>query len=267
MRKVYWQDRIAYDAEAAKLDACSSAAFYGKSVFTTIAIHNKKLFLYEKHWDRLAGSAKKLRIDISAFNKESLLERLNELISVNEDEEGLARITFFDGSLEGPWQRNAGDGQAHLLITTRASGRAAKETRLALSPYTLNSRSPLTGIKSGNYLENLIALNEAKSLGYDEAMRINERGEVTGCCMSNVFWIKNGEMFTPSLSTGCLPGTTREFILESLTCTETVETPEGLKNIDGMFLTSAGLGVARVAMFGEREFEVADHEIMNLLPF
>ena len=60
-----------------------------------------------------------------------------------------------------------------------------------------------------------MALENAKAKGFDEAIRLNERGEVASACMANVFWIKDKKLFTPDLETGCLAGTTREFIIET----------------------------------------------------
>lgn len=140
-----------------------------------------------------------------------------------------------------------------------------EEFRLTVSPYTVNSCSPLVGVKSCNYLENLLAIDEAKKRGFHEAIRVNERGFVTGGCMSNIFWLKDEVLYTPSLSTGCLAGTTREFVLESMECREVGIVIDGLNKAEEIFLTSAGLGVARVAEFEGRPLQKSDHPILTLL--
>ncbi|MEP6788123.1 MAG: aminotransferase class IV, partial [Acidobacteriota bacterium] len=124
----------------------------------------------------------------------------------------------------------------------------------------------LAGVKSCNYLEKIIALDEAKARGFDEVIQVNERGFITSAVMANVFWLKDGVLHTPSLTTGCLPGTTREFVLENIECREIEATLDELNKADAIFLTSAGLGVTQVAEFGSRKIEKKDHPILDLLP-
>ncbi len=98
-------------------------------------------------------------------------------------------------------------------------------------------------MKSCNYLENILALEDAKAKNFDETVRLNEKGEIVSACMANIFWKKNGAIYTPSLETGCLNGTTREFILENFKVAETKAQLKALKKADEIFLTSAGIGV------------------------
>ena len=111
-----------------------------------------------------------------------------------------------------------------------------------------------------------MAFEEAKSRGFDEALRPNERGEVSSACVANVFWLNDGELFTPSVKTGCLPGTTREFILENLECTEVETNMNALFIADEIFLTSAGIGVVQAAEFDGRVMQQQPHEILDLVP-
>jgi branched-subunit amino acid aminotransferase/4-amino-4-deoxychorismate lyase len=124
----------------------------------------------------------------------------------------------------------------------------------------------LAGVKSCNYLEKILAKEEARNRGFAEAIQLNERGEVSSACMANVFWLRDGILFTPSLRTGCLAGTTRGFILENLECEEVEVRIEELLSADEMFLTSAGLGVAQVSEFEGRKLRGEPHSIGGLLP-
>ena len=111
-----------------------------------------------------------------------------------------------------------------------------------------------------------MSYEEARGRGFGEALRLNERGHVASACMANVFWEKDGKLFTPSLSTGCLPGTTREFVLENFECEEVESGIEVLNSADRIFLTSAGLGVAAAAEFDARELDTSDHPLLGLIP-
>jgi len=67
--------------------------------------------------------------------------------------------------------------------------------------------------------------------------------------MANIFWVKGGKIFTPGLETGCLAGTTREFLLENFPVSQTNSKINELSKTDEVFLTSAGIGI-RPASFG-----------------
>ena len=82
-----------------------------------------------------------------------------------------------------------------------------------------------------------------------EAVRVNERGLITGGCMSNIFWLKDEVLYTPSLATGCLAGTTREFVLENVECREVEVRIDEIEKSEAIFLTSAGVGIRQVNSF------------------
>lgn len=140
-----------------------------------------------------------------------------------------------------------------------------KNLRLAISPYRVNSASPLAGVKSCNYLEKVMALDGARRRGFDEAIQLKEHGHITSACMANVFRLKDGSQYTPDLKTGCLAGTIRDYVVENL---DRVEIEAGLGRLPGaraIYLTSAGFGIVSVSEFGERKFDRLDHKILNLL--
>jgi branched-subunit amino acid aminotransferase/4-amino-4-deoxychorismate lyase len=251
-------------AQDASVSALSFAALYGKGIFTTVAIYDGRQFLWEKHWRRLENNAEKLNVDIAIFPNRKTREILDEIIDKNGVSNGRARITFFDESASTIWLLET-VRRTSLLITTGETRPVAKPFKLTVSPYRVNSRSPLVGVKSCNYLDKLLALDEAKSRGFNEAIQLNERGDVTSVCMANVFWLKDSVLYTPSPKTGCLAGTTREFVLENLDCCE-VEAPlDELNKADAIYLTSAGLGVTRVARFESRQIEKIDQAILSLM--
>ena len=256
--------RILLAADAG-VSSPSVAGLYGKGLFTTVAIHNRSPFLWEKHWHRLENNAYKLKIDVAEFSEDFTKTALDQIIRQNNVSDGRARITFFDERSSSIWPSES-EGETSLLILTGDLRSVNENFRLTVSPYPVNSHSPLTGIKSCNYLEKIIALDEAKTRNFDEAIQVNERGEVTSAVMANVFWLKDGILYTPSLKTGCLPGTTREFVLENLDCREVEATLDELNKADAIFLTSAGLGVTQIAEFESRKLRTIQHPIINLHP-
>lgn len=236
------------------LPAASAAAFYGRGIFTTIAVYRSTPFQWAKHWRRLSENAAVVGIELEKFSENTVKNVLFEIIAKNKLEQGRARVTFFEESAGGIWS-NESKNKTDLLIATGDLRRASENLKLTVSPYPVNSKSPLAGVKSSNYLENLLTLEEAGRRGFDEAIRLNETGEIASAATANVFWTRGGEIFTPALSTGALRGTTRDFLLENFKVIETRSKTSELTRADSIFLTSAGIGIAEVGSFENRKFE------------
>ena len=178
--------------------------------------------------------------------------------------DGRARITISDESPSEIWSER-GEKRTRLSIIIAPRRELPTEISLTVSLHRINTTSPLVGIKSCNYLEHLMAYKEAKERGFDEAIRFNERGEIASACMANVFWLKGERLYTPSLETGCLPGTTREFVLENSDCEEVVTGQEFLEQADAIFLTSAGIGIVDVSGFDGTPKGRSRHPILDLV--
>lgn len=243
----------------AQISAVSSASLYGKGIFTTIAICGGKPFLWEKHWRRLCENSKKLGIKL--FDEETCKTEILKLIEANNVLNGRMRLTFFDVSASKIWSFPMEHKTGFLIITSDLH--EILNINLTVSPYQVNSTSPLANIKSCNYLENTLALEEAKNRGFNEAIRLNERGEIASAAMANIFWLKDEKLFTPSLKTGCLAGTTREFILENYMCFEVESSLENLEKADEIFLSSSGIGIKK-ANLGEKRV-IKDDKVFQFL--
>jgi branched-chain amino acid aminotransferase len=262
-RLVYLNGEIIGEPNA-RIAVLASAVFYGKGIFTTITIVDSSPFLWNKHLLRLTSNAEKVGIDLSEYPDDAIRKALDDIIAANAVVNGRARVTLFDETASSFWCAEAGGGTGLSLVT--GEPRPLPENfRLGVSPYRVNSGSPLATVKSCNYLENILAIEDAKRRGFDEAIRANERSTVTSACMANVFWLKDGRLSTPALSTGCLPGTTREFVLENVECDEVEDGIGEIESADAVFLTSAGLGVIAVYEFNGRILAPNDHRILRLI--
>ena len=262
MHKFVSFNRQILPASETNLSAISSATLYGKGIFTTIAIYDNQPFLWEKHWLRLSDNASRIGLNFE-FVEKDIFEALRELIATNNIKNGRARLTFLDESTKGIWGFE-NKKETSFLMTTADFRPLPEILKLTVSPYQVNSISPLVNIKSCNYLENLLAFDEAKRRGFDEAIRLNERSEIVSACLANIFWLKDDEIFTPSLKTGCLAGTMRGLILEKYKAFEVEENIESLEKADAVFLTSAGLGIKQI-FFAEKRGKVL--KFIDLLPF
>lgn len=244
----------------------SRAELYGAGVFTTVRIINGKPWLWDKHVGRLKHAAAKLGIDLTFIPDDHIFGRLETRILGQDISAGRARITILDKRDSALWPGTARNAGASLTIQTAPLNEVPRPLRLGVSPHLVNSTSPLAGLKTCNYLDQTLAVENAKGQGFNESVRVNESGHVTSACMANILWLKNDRLFTPSLSTGCLAGTTREIVIESFSVEEVEVEIYELKDADSIFLTSAGLGVVEVDEFDGRQKQPSGHAILNIVP-
>jgi aminodeoxychorismate lyase len=265
-------NRTMVEATKARVAAVSSATLYGRGVFTTLAVYDSKPFLWSKHWQRLSAHAAKLAVDHSGCTEKSVGEAVRKLIAVNQVKDGRARVTFLSRRSGGSWKpKLASPRKTDLLIMTGDPHRVSQNgLSLAVSPYRISTFSPLTGIKSLNYLDHVLSKEEARSRDFDEAVVLNERGEIVSATTANIFWAKNGTVHTPSLASGALAGITRECVIDIagkhfIPVVEGVYEMADLVDADEIFLTSSGIGVAPVTTFDFRRYAIEAESIVNVI--
>jgi branched-chain amino acid aminotransferase len=114
-----------------------------------------------------------------------------------------------------------------------------------------NEQSPLTRIKSLNYLDSILARQEAEAAGYDDAIMLNTRGDLAEATAANVFLAIGGRLVTPPVPDGALPGIARRLMLASGRAVEATITRADLGRATSGFLTNS-LGVRQIACIGDR---------------
>ena len=260
------------EATKARVAPVSSAMLYGRGVFTTLSISNSKPFLWPQHWQRLSTHAEKLDIDLSGCTQKSVGEAMAKLIAVNGVKDGRARVIFLARSGRGSWNPKAPDTKrTDLLIMTGDVHKVPTGgMSLAVSPYRINTSSPLTGIKSLNYLDRILSREEARSRDFDEAVVLNERGEIVSATTANIFWAKNGTVHTPNMSTGIIAGVTRECVIEIaakhfIPLVEGVYEMADLTDVDEICLTSSVFGVAPVTTFDFRRYAIETGSVLRII--
>lgn len=236
-------------ASAAAIPIASASSLIGKGVFTTAAVFGGEIFQLERHLERLSRHAAAIGIASSEFSTDRIAEDARALIGANGVGTGKLRINILD---TGPPRNWGGTTESipRSLILSADMPRSGGPLKLCVSTYQVNSGSPLSGVKSCNYLEPLLAHQDARGRGFDEALRANEKGGVVSACLGNVFWRSraDGAWKTPPLSSGCLAGTTRAYVLDHA---DVLEQPASLEELvsdaEEMFITSAVKGIAPVS--------------------
>ena len=216
----------------------------GLGLFETVLAVDGKPVALELHLARMAAGATRLRWDFEEGGIEAAITGLLERCRLVS---GRARVRIAMSAGAGDLRDLARESDALTWVTAVACAPAPESVTLMTSPCPRNERSPLAGLKCASYAENLLALDEARRAGADEPLFFNSRGELCETATANVFLVKDGEIFTPPLSSGCLPGTMRQRVMRQVAVTEAVLTEKDVASADEVFLTSALRGVVPVS--------------------
>ena len=206
----------------AKLSPFDHGFLYGYGLFETMRAYSGHIFHLDSHLARLRCSAESIGLTHSILStdegKQSLKAACMETLEANKLKDARLRLTVSAG--EGDMTPDPSTcSNPTVLITARNLIPLPPEKyragfKAALSFLRRNSQSPLSRLKSTCYMENILARMIAKAAGYDEAILLNERGYLAEGSTTNIFLASNGELITPSLESGVLPGITREAVLE-----------------------------------------------------
>jgi branched-chain amino acid aminotransferase len=206
----------------AKLSPLDHGFLYGYGLFETMRAYQGHIFRLDHHLDRLRRSAQSLGLTHNILNvvegKQSLEAVCMETLEANKLKDARLRLTVSAG--EGDMTPDPSTcSNPTVLITARNLVPPLPEKyepgfKAALSSLRRNSQSPLSRLKSTCYIENILARMAARAVGCDEAILLNEQGYLAEGSTTNIFLVSNGELITPSLESGVLPGITREAVLE-----------------------------------------------------
>jgi branched-chain amino acid aminotransferase len=212
--------------------------------------------LLERHLKRLHDSAASLKIDLD-LSDEELVARVVTTLATADNPESVIRLIVSEGVGEIDYGEGVAPDPTVVVIVkplpTDWERKPESAIRVALVDVVRNSpRSVNPRIKSSNLLNNLLAMRQARSQGADEALMLNNRGELAEGSLTNVFIVDDNVVKTPSLDAGILPGITRELVLDfaekkGFETEETTLLPDQLFKADEVFLTGTTKEVTPVA--------------------
>jgi len=190
---------------------------YGDGLFETMRMQDGKILNAGFHFERLFSGMKTLQFDIPDYFSAAFFERsVNELLSKNSIQQNARiRLMIFrgDGSILAP-EKNS----TNYIIETWPLADKIKlnENGLTVDIFTgaKNSCDAFSNLKSNNYLRYVMAGLFAKKNQLDEAIILNSYERLSESSIANIFIIKGNQIFTPSLSEGCVAGTMRRWMLE-----------------------------------------------------
>ncbi len=217
-----WQDGKLVPWREATTHALTHSLHYGMAVFEGVRAYQTDkgtaIFRLQDHTQRLARSAHIFQMALP-YSQEELNEAQKEVIRANNLESGYIRpLAFYGSEKMGVSPKGA---KVHVIIAAWPWGAYLGEEgmqrgiRIKTSSFTRHHVN-ITMVRakaSGNYMNSILANNEALTDGYDEAMLLDPEGYVCEGAGENIFIVKNGKLYTPDL-TSCLEGITRATVIQ-----------------------------------------------------
>lgn len=232
-------------AQKAKLLVCKPGFLYGWGLFETMRSYNNRILYLKEHLNRIKQASRAIKMAFP-YALSDLKEIIEKTVGLNSFKDAYVRLTA--------WKS---DSKTDILVVARKyqpyTSRKYKQGFWACaSQFKQNENYFLAQFKTTNYLLYQLAYLEAKDKGFDEAIMLNSRGYLCEASRSNLFFVKNKEIFTPDLECGCLAGITRKVIFDlakkyHLGIYAGKFTLQDLYTADEAFLTNSLLGIMPLA--------------------
>lgn len=243
---------------------------YGDAIYEVWRTYDGILFGWEEHWARLRRSAASLFFDLK-LTPENILPEIRRTVAAFREKTGskaevYVRLQITRGAGAIGLDTALADEAFYILLVqeNKLFSEEKFAAGLKLSIAKTMRRNPQDALnpawKTGNYLNNILCLREARARGADEVLICNQHGEITEAAVSNVAFIKNGSIVTPRLEDGILPGITRQILIERVAPAEDVPVqerairPEELTEMQECFLLSSTKDLTPVSHVDEFTF-------------
>lgn len=250
---------------------------YGDAIYEVWRTYHGVIFAWEEHWERLENSARALTLTLPLPRKRLLEEIRRTVAEFTTHRRGQGEIyvrvqVTRGGGPIGLDPALADRADYVLLVQTNqdfspAKVRAGLRLSLARELHRNDRRTIDPAWKTGNYLNNLLCLREAKSRGADEVVMTNLTDEITEAAVSNVHFVRAGVVLTPGLASGLLAGVTRRLLIErvapaaGIKIREVTLKPSDLDDMQECFLTSTTKDVTPVAAIDAYRFRVGPDSV------
>jgi branched-chain amino acid aminotransferase len=243
--------RLLDDPGAPAITVSDHGLTVGDGVFEAVKVVDDQPFALTLHLERLARSAEGL--GLPEIDDELVREGVKAVLANGGLPLGRLRITYTAGP--APLGSGRGDEPPTLVVVAAPMRPAVPTMAVATVPWPRNERGALAGLKTTSYAENVVALAEARRRGAGEAVFANLAGHLCEGTGTNVFYVVDGELRTPTLASGCLAGVTRRLILEWYGGREVDEPIEVVAGASEIFLASTTRDVQGVARWDDRELD------------
>lgn len=219
------------------------ALAYGLGVFETMRVENGTIIWLSRHLARMKESGKK--IGIQSIKRLDSLDFENEIKLAGQEygREFVLKLLLTDNQIYIGFRK-----------INYESALYEKGFKVCTSTVRRDENSVWTSIKSLHYGDQILERRKANEKGFQEALFLNSKGEIAECTMSNIFWVSEGQMYTPALSCGLLPGIMRAFVMENYQVLEVHATFDQIDNADEVFLTNSVMEIMGVSQIDQRKY-------------
>ena len=266
-----------HSAEEPSISPLNRGFLYGDAIYEVWRTHESVVFTWEEHWARLERSAAALSMDLP-LTADAMLAEIRRTTAAYRAQSKLGgelyiRLQVTRGGGAIGLDTALADRPDYLLLVQPCPQPSDEVVQrgLKLSLSTALRRNPIESLspawKTGNYLNNILCLREARSRGADEVVILNQAGEVTEAAVCNIGFVRGNEVITPALDAGILGGITRNLLLTRLagaigiTAREGVVRPEDFAAMNECFLLSTTKDIAPVAAIDDARFKVGPDTI------
>ncbi len=246
-----WIDgRILDDAADPAVRVTDHGFTVGDGAFEALKVLHGVPFALTRHLRRLSRSARSLGLPV--VDEDAVRRAVGEVLDGYPAPLGRLRITYTAG--DAPLGSGRSEAAPTLVVVLADMSPNPASTSVVTAPWPRNERGALAGVKSTSYAENVVALAHAQERGASEAIFANTQAHLCEGTGSNVFYVIDGELRTPTLAAGCLAGITRELIVEWTGALE-VDAPlaEIRESASEVFLSSTTRDAQGVRRWDDRE--------------
>ena len=258
---IYMNGKLVPEDEA-RVSVFDHGLLYGDGVFEGIRVYDGNIFRLKEHIERLFESAKTISLDIGMTSEEVELATV-ESVAANKHRNAYIRLVVTRGKGDLGIDPGKCPKPTFFIIVADIALYPEEMYETGIPLVTASTRRiPMEcldpRIKSLNYLNNILAKIEARKAGVLEAVMLNHYGRVAECTADNLFIVKNGDLVTPQLTEGALPGVTRGAVLElarelGMNTHETMLGLHDLYNAHECFLTGTGAEIMPVIAIDGRQ--------------
>ncbi len=261
--RVFIDGRVCLPEEA-RVPVLDRGFLYGDSVYETVGTVRGRLFALPEHLDRLERSAG--RIGLSLPPRTAIEQAVRDTVAAAGNPESRVRVVVTRGSARGDLDPAQAEEPRLVVIAQPLGGPPPEmyQRGVAAEIVSVTRNSPRAldpAVKSGNYLNNVLALREARRVRPEahEAILCSTDGSIAEASTSNVFAVAGGELRTPGVEVGILDGITRGQVLalareDGIPVRElSFMSPDDLRGSDEAFLTSAARGILPLTQIDGRK--------------
>lgn len=246
------------EANQTLLDSLTPGILRAEGVFETILIREGQICFWKEHWARFQKGADFFKLKIK-MSERRIRQHMDEAINVNNLKDGRIRVAIFRDDFK----------TMLCIVAQKNKKRRPQKFKVLVSPLIRPMRKD-SHLKTVEYQPFYDARVQAQTFGFDEAILLNAAGNLVEGATTNVFFVSQNKLFTPSIKCGCLNGITRQIVIK---CARARGIPVGIGSYpvrmllksDEVFVTNSIIGIRPVIQFNEKVFDGSINRVTSLL--